>query len=809
MGPPRPRPLSSTPSNSRTDCLHFLADAAKFAKLTAADRKEVLSEVAKGDIADFDVLHGWTCNELIDLLCSESGVKRGYPGVSKAKLIDHLLNIICPKDSSSSRNVQTSSLQQPITPNPLRRQRKGEHPSRLLTSTPIAPTDVVDNRFQQICDNSACRAVIKPGDTFCKRCSCCLCHQFDDNKDPSLWIACSDESWNGQNPCGLSCHLECALRHGIAGVVNIAGEIRLDGSYRCSSCGRVTGLIGCWRKQLLVAKDARRVDVLCQRLSLAHRLLDGTIRYGEQHEIVDKAAKKLEEEIGPLAEAASKCVRGIVSRLSYGLDVQQLAREALEAADLLQDPSENSDDTQMDSMVSDGVHFKDLSPTSVVLCWRGPDVQLAPDIQGYQIWHHKISDFGFIERPTCTLPKTERRSLISNLEPSTEYMFKVVAFGVNGEIKRFEACCSTKPPEIPFETHLEVEREARFLGTPENVAVGLSGNLQGILSGNIRVKREVSDSVHTTFKVRDLGKVVSAAWARKGESISGTNEGTASRALVRTGVRVVSESREGEAGPSQANGNRAGARSPIEANPSSTTQEVSRRHGNGAANGASVRSADLSLRHHFHGSRQPAAAENVDSGQGPEGTDDNPQIGLKHDMHDFEKFLPAGRVNNCGDSSGSTTSEENGYASTAAEAFHVRKAVQMTTGGLAAKEELSDGQLEAALLHSTDKGPKSEKYGELEIAVTESQQLGGPLNGSERVFEQCVRTIRWLEREGHLKAEFRRSFFTWLSLRATEAERKVVHIVMENMLDDPVALAAQLLDTFEEISAPKRLKVRH
>jgi hypothetical protein len=133
------------------------------------------------------------------------------------------------------------------------------------------------------------------------------------------------------------------LRRGIAGVVNIAGEIWLDASYCCSSCRKMTSLLGSWRKQLLVAKDARRVDVLCQRLSLAHRLLDGTIRYGEQHEIVDKAAKKLEEEIGPLAEAASKCVRGIVSRLSYGLDVQQLAREALEAADLLQDPSENSD----------------------------------------------------------------------------------------------------------------------------------------------------------------------------------------------------------------------------------------------------------------------------------------------------------------------------------------------------------------------------------------------------------------------------------------------------------------------------------
>jgi hypothetical protein len=32
---------------------------------------------------------------------------------------------------------------------------------------------------------------------------------------------------------------------------------------------------------------------------------------------------------------------------------------------------------------------------------------------------------------------------------------------------------------------------------------------------------------------------------------------------------------------------------------------------------------------------------------------------------------------------------------------------------------------------------------------------------------------------------------------------------MQNMLDDPVALASQLLDIFEEINAPKRLKVQH
>lgn len=59
----------------------------------------------------------------------------------------------------------------------------------------------------------------------------------------------------------------------------------------------------------------------------------------------------------------------------------------------------------------------------------------------------------------------------------------------------------TEPLKIPFETHLEVEREARFLGTPENAAIGLGGNLQGLLSKNVCAKQEVSNSIHTTFKV--------------------------------------------------------------------------------------------------------------------------------------------------------------------------------------------------------------------------------------------------------------------------------------------------------------------
>jgi hypothetical protein len=83
----------------------------------------------------------------------------------------------------------------------------------------------------------------------------------------------------------------------------------------------------------MIAKDARRVDVLCYRISLSRRLLSGTVQYKELHDIVDRAARKLEEEVGPVSGVSSKMARGIVSRLSTGLEVQKLCSLAIEKAD--------------------------------------------------------------------------------------------------------------------------------------------------------------------------------------------------------------------------------------------------------------------------------------------------------------------------------------------------------------------------------------------------------------------------------------------------------------------------------------------
>jgi hypothetical protein len=88
-----------------------------------------------------------------------------------------------------------------------------------------------------------------------------------------------------------------------------------------------------WKRQLVVAKDARRVDSLCSRIYLSHRLLDGTTRFKELHRIVEDAKAKLESEVGPLDGTSSKMARGIVGRLPVAADVQQLCSLAIEKAD--------------------------------------------------------------------------------------------------------------------------------------------------------------------------------------------------------------------------------------------------------------------------------------------------------------------------------------------------------------------------------------------------------------------------------------------------------------------------------------------
>lgn len=88
----------------------------------------------------------------------------------------------------------------------------------------------------------------------------------------------------------------------------------------------------CWKKQLNIAKDARRVDILCYRIYLSYRLLNGTVKFKELHDMVQEAKAKLEKEVGPVNGVSSKMARGIVSRLPIASDVQKLCSLAIEKA---------------------------------------------------------------------------------------------------------------------------------------------------------------------------------------------------------------------------------------------------------------------------------------------------------------------------------------------------------------------------------------------------------------------------------------------------------------------------------------------
>ncbi|KAF8389362.1 hypothetical protein HHK36_026056 [Tetracentron sinense] len=221
-------------------------DPSKCNKLSMGEKRELVYEISKRSHGAPEMLKSWSRRDLLQILCAEMGKERKYTGLTKFKMIEHLLRIVSEKKSMKPTAGEE------LEPQPLpescqstaKRQRKTNRPSRL----PIA-----ENHFSisngdgglgnaVYCQNSACRATVCQEDAFCKRCSCCICCQYDDNKDPSLWLVCSSEPPYQGDSCGMSCHLECALKHSRAGIDG--HHAGLDGSFYCVFCGKTNDLLG-------------------------------------------------------------------------------------------------------------------------------------------------------------------------------------------------------------------------------------------------------------------------------------------------------------------------------------------------------------------------------------------------------------------------------------------------------------------------------------------------------------------------------------------------------------------------------------
>ncbi|KAG8048848.1 hypothetical protein GUJ93_ZPchr0009g1588 [Zizania palustris] len=368
--------------------------------------------------------------------------------------------------------------------------RKGDHPVQLRgneTSQAAKPPGA------WICKNAACKALLTSDNTFCKRCSCCICHLFDDNKDPSLWLVCSAETGD-RDCCESSCHIECALQHQKVGCIDLGQSMQLDGNYCCAACGKVIGILGCWKRQLMVAKDARRVDILCSRIYLSHRLLDGTTRFKEFHKIVEDAKAKLETEVGPLDGMSSKMARGIVGRLPVASDVQKLCSLAIDKADEWLKSNCEAESKQIDTLpAACKFRFEDITASSVVVILKEAASSKYHAIKGYKLWYWNSRE-PLSTREPAIFPKDQRRILISNLQPCTEYAFRIISFTDHGDLGHSECKCFTKSVEI---IHKNMERGAEGCSSTAK-RDGKSRN--GWSSG---------------FQVHHLGEVLQKAWAEE------------------------------------------------------------------------------------------------------------------------------------------------------------------------------------------------------------------------------------------------------------------------------------------------------
>uniref|UniRef100_A0ACD5ZM95 Uncharacterized protein n=1 Tax=Avena sativa TaxID=4498 RepID=A0ACD5ZM95_AVESA len=342
-----------------------------------------------------------------------------------------------------------------------------------------------------ICRNLACKAVVTFEDSFCKRCSCCICHQFDDNKDPSLWLVCTSEN-DDKQCCGSSCHIECAFQYKRVGCFDIGKIIHLDGSYSCASCGKVSGILSYWRRQLVIAKEARRVDILCHRIYVSYRLLEGTSCHKELHDIIEDAKAKLECEVGPLDGMSAKMARGIVSRLSGGGDILKLCSVAIQRADeWLSSP---------DLYLRDSLpavcrfRFEDITSSSLVIILKETKLATSDTIKGYKLWHWKSREQPSMDEPVI-LKKDERKILVYNLATCTEYSFRIISFTDDGILGHSECKCYTGSNELlpnratqnPMAICLQKQRR--------------DGNQASKSSG---------------FRIRDVGKILRRAWAEEG-----------------------------------------------------------------------------------------------------------------------------------------------------------------------------------------------------------------------------------------------------------------------------------------------------
>ncbi|PNT75489.1 hypothetical protein BRADI_1g33450v3 [Brachypodium distachyon] len=425
----------------------FIADPIKCCLLSVDEKRELVRELSKYPDNALELLHEWTRRDIVQILCSVFRKGRTFNGASKQEILNFLIKAVNGKSSGCRKRVKESD-PEPKSSNlqcPYKKQKKNAVPVVPVTaSTPVTDGVSAATNKAHLCQNSACRAGLNPADKFCRCCSCCICLKYDDNKDPSLWLFCDSDQPSLEESCGLSCHLECGFKDERSGILQRGQSKKLDGGYYCIHCGKQNDLLRCWKKQMLIAKDARRLDVLCHRI-LSHKILISTEKYMVLHEFVDKAMKKLEGEFGPIT-GLPDMGRRLVGRLAVAVEVQKLCSCAIETLESMFSGALTADlQIQRSSMVpSNFIKLEDISHGSITVVF---DLDICPTLPqgliGFNLWRRKASIEDYPSKPTGIILMPSTSLVVRGLAPFTCYVIKVIAFTNSKEVGSWEVRTKT------------------------------------------------------------------------------------------------------------------------------------------------------------------------------------------------------------------------------------------------------------------------------------------------------------------------------------------------------------------------------
>lgn len=155
--------------------------------------------------------------------------------------------------------------------------------------------------------------------------------------------------------------------------------------------------------------------------------------------------------------------------------------------------------------------FEEVTSSSVVIVLIELSSPSSEHVQGYKLWYCRAREDTHAKEPVSVFPRSQRRVLISNLQPCTEYSFRIVSYTESSDLGHSEAKCFTKSIEI---IHRNLSSIAGNHGK-DSLDTGGSSSAKEDHETTTRIE---SDS---GFKVRDLGKILRLALAQQQGCLDG------------------------------------------------------------------------------------------------------------------------------------------------------------------------------------------------------------------------------------------------------------------------------------------------